>query len=428
MRKLFMINDTPENKITYYQLLAFVSFLPFDRLLSELTLIGLLLHSIIHVKKDRLRNLFTLQNGLLTALFLLGLLALSWSDDKAQGIKDLQRQLALLLFPVIFSFLAINIARYKNNILFFLTASCTLTIAYLYADAFRIILFYDMPFHSILSVSFINHNFSAPVGIHATYLSLYTALSLSFVIIFFIEGKKSVRLWMGIMALVLLAGLVQLASKAVLISVLFYYCIVFPFFIKQPVLKKKIILSGLTISALVIFSITHIDTLKRRYIETFTEDLARTSIANEIAEPRLSRWKTAMQVVSKSPAWGHGSGSEKRLLTEKYFENKLYQSYLLELNAHNQYLSFLIKTGIPGLFVFLAVLIAGMRSALQNRNSLFACFLIMIIFVSFSENILDVNKGIFFYSFFFTLFMYTGKPFTGIKRFTNNTRLESSMK
>lgn len=422
MKKLFIIKDTLENKITYYHLAAFVSFLPFDRLYSELTLISLLLHSIIHVKKERLRNLFTLQNGLLIALYLLGILALAWSDDKAQGIKDLQRQLAVLLFPVIFSLLGITISRYKKNILLFLTLSCTLTLLYLYADAFRIILFYDMPFHSILSVSFINHNFSESVGIHATYLSLYTALSFSFVINCFIEGEKSVRLWMGTMALILLAGLVQLASKAVLISTLLYCCLLLPLFIKQPGLRKKTVIASLIIAALVIFSITHIDTLKRRYIETFTEDLARTPIDNEIAEPRLSRWKAGLQLVRTSPAWGHGSGSEKRLLNEKYFENKLYQSYLLELNAHNQYLSFLIKTGILGLFIFLAVLLGGLQSALQNRDSVFTCFLILVSIVAFSENILDVNKGIFFYSFFFTLFIYSGKPFAGIKRFTNKVQ------
>jgi O-antigen ligase len=428
MKKLFLINDTPENKITYYHLVAFVFFLPFDRLYSELTLISLLLHSIIHVKKEQLRNLFTLQNGLLTAVFLLGIIALAWSDDKGQSIKDLQRQLAILLLPVIFSLLEINLARYKKNILLFLAVSCSLTISYLYTDAFRIILFYHMPLHTILSVSFINHNFSEPVGIHATYLSLYSALSLSVVIQYFIEEKKIIRVCMGIMILVLLAGLVQLASKAVLVSALFYCCMVFPFFIKQPVLRKRIILASFTISALVIFSIIHIDTLKERYIEAFREDLASTSLGSETAEPRLARWKIAWELISKSPAWGHGSGSEKRLLNEKYFENKLYQSYLLELNAHNQYLSFLIKTGIVGLFVFLAVLIAGTRTALKNKDSVFACFLILVIFVSFSENILDVNKGIFFYAFFFALFIKPGKPFAGIERFSKKDLQESPMK
>ncbi len=418
MKKLLIINDTLENKITYYHLVAFVILLPFDRLYSELTLISLLLHSIIHVKKERLRNLFTLQNGLLTAAFLVGVLALAWSNDKSQGIKDLQRQSAILLFPAIFSLLAINFARYKKNILLFLAVSCTLTILYLYADAFRIILFYDMPLRSILSVSFINHNFSEPVGIHATYLSLYSTLSLSVVIRYLIEEKKSTRLWMGIMTLILLAGLVQLASKAVLISVLFYCCVTLPFIIKQPVLRKRIIAASIIMSALIIFSITHIDTLKRRYIENFRADLVRTSLDSEIAEPRLSRWKIALKLVGSSPAWGHGSGSEKRLLKEKYFDNKLYQSYLLELNTHNQYLSFLIKTGVLGLFVFLLVLIWGIRAALQNKDSIFACFLILVIFVSFSENILDVNKGIFFYAFFFTFFMSSGKPFPGINRFT----------
>jgi O-antigen ligase len=83
----------------------------------------------------------------------------------------------------------------------------------------------------------------------------------------------------------------------------------------------------------------------------------------------------------------------------------LYSSYINEFNAHSQYLSFLIKTGIAGLLVYLYVLGYGAWVAIRRKQLFFAAFLLLVGIVSVGENILDVNKGIFFYGFFMSLFL-----------------------
>jgi O-antigen ligase len=105
--------------------------------------------------------------------------------------------------------------------------------------------------------------------------------------------------------------------------------------------------------------------------------------------------------------FGYGSGTEKKILMESYFEKKLYNSYLNKLNAHNEYLSIMLKTGIWGLLIFLISLIYGYLVAWQNGDFLFASFMTLISFVCFSDNILDVNKTIFFFSFFYSFFIYS---------------------
>jgi O-antigen ligase len=115
-----------------------------------------------------------------------------------------------------------------------------------------------------------------------------------------------------------------------------------------------------------------------------------------------------MKLVAQSPVIGHGSGSEIQLLKERYFENKFYRSYLHGLNAHNQYISFLIKTGIWGLLVYLATLFFAFRLAITRKDLLLFSFLTIIAIVSFSENVLDVDKGTFFYAIFFSLFVFAG--------------------
>ena len=85
MKEWFLIRDTLTNKISYYHLALFLVCLPFDRLYSELVLISLTLHTMIHFKKEdaaRLRSLpLLLLFGSARALDLLSL-----GEEPAQSL------------------------------------------------------------------------------------------------------------------------------------------------------------------------------------------------------------------------------------------------------------------------------------------------------------------------------------------------------
>jgi hypothetical protein len=69
----------------------------------------------------------------------------------------------------------------------------------------------------------------------------------------------------------------------------------------------------------------------------------------------------------------------------------------------------LINSGIVGLVVYLSTIGWGLRQSIKNRDVLLFGFIVLLVFVSLSENLLDVNKGIFFYAFFFPLLVLSGK-------------------
>ena len=52
MKKIFIIKESVQDQITFYHLLVFVMALPFDRLYSELALISLSIHTLIHLTKN----------------------------------------------------------------------------------------------------------------------------------------------------------------------------------------------------------------------------------------------------------------------------------------------------------------------------------------------------------------------------------------
>jgi O-antigen ligase len=96
--------------------------------------------------------------------------------------------------------------------------------------------------------------------------------------------------------------------------------------------------------------------LQNRYVTELKNDLTQESINLNILEPRAVRWACGWELITQSPVIGHGSGSEVALLKEKYYAKKYFNSYVNDLNVHNQFLSMLLKTGIAGLLVLLLVL------------------------------------------------------------------------
>jgi O-antigen ligase len=405
MKKIFFIQDTAENRITYYHLLAFVMTLPLDRLYSELALISLCVHTCIHLKKKNLVKINAWVVCILSAVYLLTILGTAYTRYYDEAFYEWERQLALVLFPLVCQVNAIDLRKYYLNIVLAMAVGCAIAILYLYCKAFGIIILLHLPVSAIFSTAFINHNFSAPIDMHATYFSMYIALSAVAAGYYLSKTNSRIdRLTWGCILLLLAVALVQLSSRSVLIAFAVIVNIFFPVFL----FKKRNWLKGFLISLLCSISIflliLQADTLKGRFITGLKDDLTQNSF-----EPRVQRWKLAWELINTSPVYGHGSGSEIALLNEAYFREKLYNSYLNQLNAHNQYLSIAVKTGGVGLLVFLLMLLYGIRIAFYDRNLLFIGFLVVSCMVFFSENVLDANKGIFFFAFYFTLFCTTGK-------------------
>lgn len=405
MKELIVINDTAENRVSYYHLLSFVAALPFDRVYSQVIMISFAIHTLIHLKKKNLRRITDRKVWIPASVFILNLAAVFYSQDKNVAFNELFRQLPILVFPLLFAMISLDVYKYRKQLLVFFSIVCSLTILYLFLVSFRTIINYGFPARALLSPAFINHNFSYPIGIHATYFSIYTALCLTSCLYFIM--RPNTRIWRfiyGANLLILSAGLVELSSRAVLIGVCIIITI-FPFFVLERKKRVKFSLAAFALLVLALFGTLKIDALRNRFIKDLGMDLSEPLTGNVLSESRITRWKSAIPLIKKSPFVGYGTGSEKELLKEKYFENKLYRAYIFSLDAHNQYLSFLIKTGIVGLVVFLFVLGYGFKAAMAQRDIIFIAFMVLVTIVSVSENILDVNKGIFFYSFFFSLFL-----------------------
>jgi len=406
--QLFFIDDSVANKISYYHILLLLFSLPFDLFYSHLILISFGVHTLINLKKENIKSLFNIRTLILQSVFFVTLLGIAYSPDKNAGFTELGRQLAILLIPVLFSITSLDLKKYRNNFLLGFSLCSTLTIAYLYLDALRVIHYYGYRPRVLFSPAFTNHNFSDPIGMHATFLALQIGLSLVYSLSVLIkQTNRNNKFFYAACCGLLSIGLLQLSSKSVCVTILIVVCIAVPFFILKDKRKRsQFIIASLAIVVVSMLALSRSQTFRDRFFNDLKDDISH-STNGDITDPRLSRWKVAGELIGKSPIIGYGSGVETNLLRNGYFDKKLYNSFLNKLNAHNEYLSLLLGTGFLGLMIYLGTLYYGFKKAMTSKDVLYLTFILLVAIVSLSENVLDVDKGTMFYSLFFSFFVVT---------------------
>jgi O-antigen ligase len=381
--------------------------LPFDMFYSHLILISYAIHTLIHVKKSSFKGILNRRTVLLQSVFSITVLSTIYTINPNKAFDEWGKDAAIFLFPILFCLNPFDIKKYKTQLLLSFSLVCTATVVYLYLDALITIKHYHLPLSILLSSVFTNHNFSEPIGMHATFFSMQLAVALVFILSVLIKAQgKYEKLFYLMCSVILSAGIIQLCSKSVFVTLVIIINIAIPYYLLQETRRRRFKLISASLFFFVAAGVFSSRALRERYIGELKEDLTGQRV-DETTDGRVARWGVVIDYISKKPIIGYGAGSEIGLLQDGFFNKKLYNSYLFGLNSHNQYLSFLLKSGIPGLLFYLATLAFGFGIALRQKDLLFLTFMTIIGIVSLSENLLDVDKGIFFYAFFFSFFTFS---------------------
>ncbi|HZY37694.1 MAG TPA: O-antigen ligase family protein [Mucilaginibacter sp.] len=407
MAELFNIRDSLANKISYYHLLFLLASLPFDRFYSHLVLISYIIHTLIHLKKENIKPVFNLRMLALQSVFLVTVCSTIYSFNKPEAFNEWGKQLTILIFPLVFCLNPLDIHKYRPKLLQAFAWVCSATVIYLYIDAFITISHYQLPWSAICSGPFTNHNFAIPIDMHATFFSMQLMVALAYLISSIIKepgtGRKLLNFFCCI---VLTAGIVQLSSKSIFAVLLILVNIGVPWFLLKGSARVKFVVISLSFSVLAMAMILASSTFRERFITELKVDMSGPTVG-EIHESRLARWETVIELIQKKPLTGYGAGTEPGLLHDRFYQKKMYDSFLLGLNGHSEYLSIALKSGLIGLLAYLGTLVWGFKIALRRRDLLFFNFMVLITVVCFSENLLDVDKGTFFYSLFFSFFVFS---------------------
>ena len=362
---------------------------------------------------------------LFTSIFLVSVLSASWDPDYGLAWKKLETQLTLLLVPVLFG-ASYRPTEKKNGVVkAAFIVGVTTALAYL-----LVVFIYQMRkigAGSWLQEEYLNHHYSAPIGIHAGFFSCYVALCF-FLLIERMQQTRRRASKLGLLVLILLCvtSLFLLTSRSVMLLTLICLLCLIPFNVRR--IRWQFVLPvAIAITGLLYFFVTRSQYFENRFTGELNRDVKFTQLTKAMEShsapvqdsilkndgTRIERWVAAVRLIKRRPFTGYGTGEEKPVLFKEYEQMGLTVTLDQRYDSHNQFLSFAIKSGLPGMLVFAALLVFAFATAIKERSYIYLCFLIITTGTCLIDTFLEVNKGIFFFAFF-NIFFYmvarAGRP------------------
>ena len=330
-------------------------------------------------------------------------------DINSQGIfNDLEKKLSFLVLPISICLIKVNKQDLRKILaIFFFTGFFFTSIAFFIS----IYNFLDTGDYNTI----INHDLSDNISLHATYLSMYLLFSLSYPLLY-MKRKNTLRYRFFV---VLICGC--LLTYILLLSVRVIWLLLFVLLAFEGIklFKKNKRHLSFSIVGILFFSaaiIYNVNPLKERFNElvNYNSEYNTSAVWKPNTKEvwggrgiRLLIWQSCVDLIKQAPFTGYGSSVEVQKQLDNIYRQKKIGPLLFLMNnrgkvfnPHNQYLEEVLKFGVLiGLF-FIVFLGFFIKSFHAKKNEVGVFFLIIIMGVSLTETILELNKGIIFFSFF----------------------------
>lgn len=349
-------------------------------------------------------------NGLylLTLFFLILTFGVFYSINMAQGQKDIVRHLPFLIYPLIF--LTIRPFEKKERLLIVRIFIHSLSIFFLIClitAAIRQIGFWQRG--GIFNwYYFYRYDFLEIFKQHPTYLSIFTLLSLSFLLF----SKSQLLLTKRFLYFSIILQTVAIIFYGSRIGYIIFFLILLTHFFKNLKSRKDanrvryvlIFCFGLVVLFFISFNIPIV---KERLLYTLGYNYDYKFNNNEFIKDsspeekgRLLLWQDAIDLIKEKPILGYGTGSTRDVLLQKY--KKEGHTLFLEnrFNAHNSYLELLLSGGIFLLLSYLLLIIILFLNSFRKGNLVLLSFTAIILLTSITET-LFIAQGIMFLGFFY---------------------------
>ena len=243
---------------------------------------------------------------------------------------------------------------------------------------------------------------------HPTYISMYLTMAILFLLQRMFDTTKEQYLkYYSAGILFFFVQLFQLSARTSLaVAVLTFLLAAFFYLRKGEILrlKKWHFISILLFATLSYFALQGFN---NRFNQVSN---AMTSTPADQVQPeynsttgRLEIWKESLEILQDNWFIGTGTGDVKDELMKTYEKHQFHYALEKKLNAHNQFLQIWLTLGIVGLLLLIWSLALPIYRLKSQGQPLFALFALVIILNSMTESILEVQKGVLFFVFFYSL-------------------------
>ncbi len=357
-------------------------------------------YALMWILAGSFRNSIVFINNLKTIIicwsfYLLHIIALAYTDNLNDGLKNLEVKLSLLLFPLLFSFEEIGKEKTKKIVSVFILGLVWHGIILIARAIYR---YFAIKTSSV----FFYEDFSP--WLHPSYYSMY--ISFACVLTYFLSDlSKQIKISIYTLLTVIL---VLLSSKMGFIVHLLTASLLLIHHLKTKYNLKIVIATISTLIGLVIGSYFIAPSYYARFTNLFNtvsiDKIDKTS--KESSAARMMSWDAANKLVKEKPIQGYSPGDANDELLKKYEE--LGYTGILEgkLNAHNQYFQTLVGLGFIGLFALLYYFFFLTSNAIKNKRPYLLFFVIIVMLHFAVESMLQAQAGTIFFGFFSSLFVF----------------------
>ncbi len=373
--------------------------------IGNIALVPLLVFCLISVKpKDILHTLReNAFSKIIVGLFLLQVIGLSYTSNISMGLFMLEKKASFLLIPLLVLPLLQKVA-IDNRIIFLRLGYITLlsSLVLLCIAVYKMLV---LKAHN----AFYFENFTS---IHYVYYSLYFAIGSLLLIDSLLETLLKRKYGFLILTLLFVYSLsiqILVGSKTGIIG----FCLASIFLLYQQIANKKLF----AISILVFFISTALilysnDTTRSRFVG-LTEDASVLTQENLAGDDfvvtgltlRLLFWKISLaHSWEDHPLLGAGTGDAQDYINSLLTLPKIQLNSFVNFDSHNQWVFTFVQLGLIGILGMAWLFGKYFREAYRSLDLKLISFLIITLGFSLSESILESNKGIIFFTLFFTIF------------------------
>jgi O-antigen ligase len=344
---------------------------------------------------------------LLPLFFLLYIVSLAYTDNKSQGINQLTMHLSYLIIPLIFinNLIDKNIKRtillvfMCSTVIFLFIADVYAAIDIVKTDSY-IVRVDQGDYYKFLSFG-LTRVFS---DWHPTLVSLFSILSLAIIVKYLFESKKKYSV---ILIMFIILNIFLIKSLIGILCLFFVISLFLVSLIKKNSYKLILVFFVVFLASIFYFinplKIDKIQRLKKTKIEiTDNED------RRNVLSIRLVKWSSALNLFKENPIIGVAPGDLKQDLVDEYKENGFEFAAANRFGPHNQFFQILAAFGAIGFFVFFVVIFLPYFKHAEI-DSLYSWFLLITLIFFLTEDVLERQQGLVFFSFFYALLLLPTK-------------------
>jgi O-antigen ligase len=351
---------------------------------------------------------------LLMSLYCISLIGFFYSSNVEEAMFKVQQKSALALFPLVFGTANLLTPKDVTRILQWFSLAVFFMCIFFLGNG---IIFYFKTGSTAQLHGYELNSFKQATPVTVAVFCLFAAIFHLYCATFQQYTVKNRSFWLHMAVVFFYTGFLFLFGNRMTLLLL---CISFPLFIVKQLstLNHKLSFLALFATFIVVAAITN-PSLKKQLAEF--GNLSQSSFIQLDSDSSLGKswggiplrvaiWNCSWGLVQKKWITGVGTGDVQDELQSVYEQRKFYfASRFNRYNAHNQYLEQILANGIMG-FILLALCIAvPLFRYLYRKNTtlLYPIFLIIFAFICCSESFLEINKGIVWYSFFNSIFVFS---------------------